>query len=213
MGVNSDAIKFGTCTMESDKVITVCETAADGSKQVVIIEMDNNNNMTRKPMAAEAAIMNPVTRIIALRAGTTLQIVNLDLKAKMKTHQMPEAPVFWRWASPSLIALVTATSVYHWSIEGSSEPQKVFDRNAALGAGTQIINYHLSPDSKWCLLGGISQGAGGAIVGSMQLYSMDKKVSQVLSGHAGCFTTIKPEVDGRTDSAVVLVFHEKKEDQ
>ena len=129
--------------------------------------------------------MNPVSKVLALRAGTNLQIFNLELRAKMKAHAMPEPIVFWRWISPNAIALVTATSAYHWSIEGTSAPAKVFDRHAALGEGTQIINYQVSPDEKWCLLMGISQGGGGAIKGDMQLFSREKGVSQTLSGHAG----------------------------
>ena len=124
---------------------------------------------------------------------------------------MPEAVVFWRWVSPSTIALVTPTAVFHWSTEGSSAPTKVFDRHAQLGEGTQVINYQVSPDEKWCLLMGISQGGAGVIKGAMQLYSRDKSVSQTLQGHAGCFHTMS--VPGRTDKAQVLCFQEKKEGQ
>ena len=195
--------------MESDKIITVCEKDAAGAASISIVDLTNPTAVDRKSIAAEAAIMNPVSKIIALRAGLTLQIFNLDLKVKMKSHTMTEPVVYWRWASASVIALVTATAVLHWSLAGDTAPVKMFDRQAALGASHQIINYALSPDGKWCLLGGIAQGAGG-IQGTMQLYSIDKRVSQVLSGHTGCFTTITPE--GRADPAQVLVFQEKKED-
>ena len=76
-------------------------------------------------------------------AGQTLQIFNLELRAKMKSHNMPEVVTYWRWITPNAIALVTATAVYHWSIEGDAAPVKVFDRNPALGEGTQIINYQV----------------------------------------------------------------------
>ncbi|KAH8049268.1 hypothetical protein JL720_15657 [Aureococcus anophagefferens] len=132
-------------------------------------------------------------------AGTQLQIFNLELRAKMKSHNMTETVVFWRWASPNNIALVTPTAVFHWSIEGTSEPVKVLDRHASLGEGTQVINYQVSPDEKWCLLMGISQAAGGVIQGNMQLYSVEKKVSQTLQGHAGCFHSMA--VPGRSDPA------------
>ena len=80
-----------------------------------------------------------------------------------------------------------------------------------LGEGTQVINYQVSPDEKWCLLMGISQGGAGVIKGAMQLYSRDKSVSQTLQGHAGCFHTMS--VPGRSDKAQVLCFQEKKEGQ
>lgn len=188
--------------MSSEKWIVCVEPS-----QVTLIDLVNNAQITRRPIQAEAAVMNPTTNILALRSGTTLQIFNLDLKAKMKAHVMSEPCVFWKWTSPKNLALVTATAVYHWSIEGSSEPVKMFDRHQSIGPSTQIINYQVSPDGKWCLLGGISQGAGG-INGNMQLYSIEKKVSQPLQGHAGAFA--KMNIMGRSDVAQVLCFHEKK---
>ena len=193
--------------MESDAFVSVCD-GSSGQPQVFIVDLKNGNQVMKRPMSAEAAIMNPVSKILALRAGQQLQIFNLELRAKMKSHQMPEAVVFWRWVSPSTIALVTPTAVFHWSTEGSSAPSKVFDRHAQFGEGTQVINYQVSPDEKWCLLMGISQGGAGVIKGAMQLYSRDKSVSQTLQGHAGCFHTMS--VPGRSDKAQVLCFQEKK---
>ena len=48
--------------------------------------------------------------------------------------------IFWKWISENMIALVTETTVYHWSMEGDSTPVKIFDRHGSL-AGCQIINY------------------------------------------------------------------------
>ena len=129
----------------------------------------------------------------------------------MKSHTMTSQVVYWRWTSPTNIALVTPTSVFHWSVDVHSyEPAKVFDRKATLADG-QIINYQVSDDGKWCLLMGIAAGADSVINGTMQLYSIEQKVSQTLQGHAGCFHTIT--VPGRADPAQVLCFEEKKPDQ
>ena len=145
-------------------------------------------------------------------AGEQLQIFNLELRAKMKIHVTQSPIVFWKWISPNTIALVTSTSVFHWSIEGDSVPLKIFDRNPAILDGHQIINYTVSEDSKWCLLVGISAGATpGVINGTLQLYSVEKTVSQMLQGHAGAFTVIK--VPGRDEPAQILVFEDKKPDQ
>ena len=199
--------------MESDKYICVCENAAGN---MVVIDLAEHatgsaNAVQRRPIKAEAAIMNPVSKVIALRAAGQLQIFNMELRAKMKSHAMTDNIVFWRWISPNTIAMVTDTSVFHWSIEGDSTPQKVFDRHASLAAGNQIINYQVSGDSKWSLLIGISAGAAGTIQGNMQLYSAEKKVSQALQGHSGVFATITPPTTdprfaGRTDPAHVLIF-------
>lgn len=206
MGVSPDSIKFGTTTMQSDKFICVCEggDANGGQSSVSIVELQNNNNVQKRPIHAEAAIMNPVSKVIALRSQNQLQIFNMELRAKMKAHQMKETIVFWRWVNVNTIGLVTTSAIYHWSLEGDSPPQKIFDRHASLSSGTQIIDYDVSPDGKWMLLIGISQGEGGRIVGNMQLYSAERKVSQVLQGSAGSFTKMVPP--GRTDPAQVLCF-------
>ena len=207
----AENIKFGSCTMESDRFITVCET---GLQQVAIVDLHAGNSVTRQKMAAEAAIMNPVSKVIALRAGQVLQIFNLELRAKMKSHNMPAPVVYWKWIAPNAIALVTATTVFHWSIEGDAAPVKIFDRNPGLTDGTQIINYQVSVDGKWCLLCGISAGgAPGVINGTMQLYSIEKANSQMLTGHSGAFTQLN--IPGREDGvpAQILCFEDKKPDQ
>jgi len=202
LGVPEACIKHGMTTMESDKWIVCVEP-----QSVAMIDLKNGAQVTRRPMQAEAAIMNPTQNILALRSGTTLQIFNLDAKAKVNSHNMPEPLVYWKWTSPTNLALVTATSVYHWPLDGQLPPAKLFDRHERLGANVQIINYRVSPDGKWCLLGGISAGANGTVDGNMQLFSIEKKVSQHLTGHAAAFATLK--IQGRDDPAHCLVFHGK----
>jgi clathrin heavy chain len=81
--------------------------------------------------------------------------------------------------------------------------------------GTQIINYQVSQDGKWCLLVGISAGppgpAGPTIDGNMQLYSVEKQVSQMLQGHTGTFALVN--IPGRPEPAQLLCFEQKKPDQ
>ena len=109
LSIPGHCVKFSSCSM-SDKFICVCENVA-GTQQIAIVDLQAGNSVTRQKISAEAAIMNPVSKIIALKAGQTLQIFNLELRAKMKTHAMPAAVQFWRWISPNAIALVTATEV------------------------------------------------------------------------------------------------------
>lgn len=124
------------------------------------------------------------------------------MKAKVKSHAMHEDVVFWKWISLSTLGIVTETAVYHWSMEGDGQPQKVFDRNANL-AGSQIINYRVSGDEKWLLLIGIS-AQQGRVVGNMQLYSKERGVSQPLEGHAGAFAELK--VDPAHPPAKLFTF-------
>lgn len=153
----------------------------------------------RRPITADSAIMNPHQKIIALKSARQLQIFNIEAKAKVKSHLMHEDVTFWKWISNTSLGIVTETAVYHWSMEGEASPAKVFDRHASL-AGSQIINYRVSPDEKWMVLVGISGNTSGQpnafkVKGSMQLYSKDRGVSQPIEGHAAAFADLK------TDSA------------
>ena len=106
--------------MESDKFICVRETGATNS--VVIIDVANPLSPVKRPITADSALMNPMSKVIALKAtvagtaGDSLQIFNLDAKAKIKSFQITQSVVFWKWISATKLGLVTATSVYHWDM-------------------------------------------------------------------------------------------------
>jgi len=120
----------------------------------------------------------------------------------MKAHTMTEDVVFWKWISVNTIALVTEGAVYHWSMEGDSLPQKMFDRHSSL-AGCQIINYRTDAKQTWLLLIGIS-AQQNRVVGAMQLYSVERKVSQPIEGHAAAFAQFKME--GNPEMSTLFCF-------
>ena len=92
---------------------------------------------------------------VYLLAGKTLQIFNIEMKSKMKAHTMAEEVQFWKWINVNTIGMVTDSTVYHWGMEGDSQPVKMFDRHSTL-AGCQIINYRTDEKLNWLLLIGIS---------------------------------------------------------
>ncbi|PAA90377.1 hypothetical protein BOX15_Mlig013708g1 [Macrostomum lignano] len=190
IGINNASIGFSTLTMESDRFICVREKVGE-TAQVVIVDINDHSNPTRRPISADSAIMNPVSKVIALKAGKSLQIFNIELKSKMKSHTMTEDVTFWRWITVNTIGIVTETGVYHWSLEGDSGPVKMFDRHASL-SGCQIINYRSDTSQKWLLIIGIS-AQQNRVAGAMQLYSVERRVSQPIEGHAGVFIEFKLE--------------------
>mgnify|MGYP002840715650 CR=1 FL=1 len=66
VGINPRFISFASLTMESEKYICVREEV-NGQVQVVIIDMSDPQNPQRRPITAEAAIMNPISKVIALQ--------------------------------------------------------------------------------------------------------------------------------------------------
>uniref|UniRef100_A0A5F9CWS3 Clathrin heavy chain n=1 Tax=Oryctolagus cuniculus TaxID=9986 RepID=A0A5F9CWS3_RABIT len=201
LGINPANIGFSTLTMESDKFICVREKVGEQA-QVVIVDMHEPTAPIRRPISADSAIMNPASKVIALKAGKTLQIFNIEMKSKMKAHTMSEEVIFWKWISVNTVALVTETAVYHWSMEGDSQPTKMFDRHASL-AGCQMIHYRADEHHKWLLLIGIA-AQQNRVVGAMQLYSVDRKVSQPIEGHAAAFAEFK--IEGNAKPATLFCF-------
>lgn len=76
--------------MESDKFICVREKIGE-SNHVVIIDMANPQQPIRRPISADSAIMNPASKVIALKANRTLQIFNIEMKSKMKVRSFYSA--------------------------------------------------------------------------------------------------------------------------
>lgn len=66
VGINPASISFNTLTMESDKFICVREKVGE-TAEVVIIDMADPTNPIRRPISADSAIMNPASKVIALK--------------------------------------------------------------------------------------------------------------------------------------------------
>ena len=60
--------------MESDKFICVREKINEAA-QVVIIDLNDAQNPIRRPISADSAIMNPASKVIALK-GLFSSLVN-----------------------------------------------------------------------------------------------------------------------------------------
>lgn len=207
VGVQPSSISFQTLTLESDRFICVREKVNE-QNQVVIIDLSDANNVLRRPITADAAIMHPKEKILALRAQLQLQLFNIQTKTRLKSHVMTENVVFWKWVSNNIIGLVTDSAVYHWSLsDENAPPQKMFDRHASL-SGAQIINYRITPDEKWFVVVGIAGNtnnpAAFKVKGAMQLYNKDRGVSQAIEGHAAAFAELK--LDGSSHPTKLFAF-------
>jgi hypothetical protein len=66
LGINPANISFNTLTMESDRFICVREQTGDKA-EVVLVDMNDTSNATRRPISADSAIMNPTSKVLALK--------------------------------------------------------------------------------------------------------------------------------------------------
>jgi clathrin heavy chain len=133
-----------TCsqTLESDAFVCVRQKLSDDAQpEVIIVNLKNGNEVLRRPIKADSAIMHWHKQVIALKAQQrTLQIFDLAAKTKLKSATMAEDVLFWKWISIDTLGLVTETSVFHWNVfeSGTQQPIKVFERNANLNVSLWI---------------------------------------------------------------------------
>jgi len=132
-------------TLESDHFICVRQKLSeDEQPQVIIINLKNNNEVVRRPIKADSAIMHWTKQVIALKANQrTLQIFDLGQKLKLQSATMNEDVLFWKWFSPTSLGLVTETAVFHWNVFDPSQtnPLKIFERNNNLAVGNSCRLY------------------------------------------------------------------------
>lgn len=204
LGISPQSLDFRSTTFESDHYVTVRESH-DGSNSVSIVDLANGNQVTKKNMGGDSAIMHPNQRVISVRAnGTIVQIFNLETKTKLKSFTLTEPIIFWKWLNDETLGLVTSQSVLICNVfDGvvDARPTVLTARHANLN-NTQIINFVANAKLDWFAVVGILQ-ENGRIAGKIQLFSKQRNISQAIDGHVAIFTNILLEGNG---SSPVQVF-------
>lgn len=204
LGISPQFLDFRSTTFESDHYVTIRETN-DGANSVAIVDLANNNNVIRKNMGGDSAIMHPSQMVISVRAnGTIVQIFNLETKSKLKSFTLDEPVLFWKWLSDKTLGLVTARSIlisHVFDGNVSEKPQLLTIRHVSLN-NTQIINFVTNKNEDWFAVVGILQ-ENGRIAGKIQLYSKQRNISQAIDGHVAVFANIL--LDGNLSPVQVFV--------
>ncbi|KAG4993492.1 hypothetical protein JHK86_030319 [Glycine max] len=220
VGINPQFITFTHVTMESDKYICVRETAPQNS--VVMIDMTMPMQPLRRPITADSALMNPNTRILALKGDQTIRASD-SLRYMIPIRSPAQCFVSFLLRAAQVPGS-TQDHLQVFNIESKAkmksyqmsqqfdcdgEPVKVFDRTANL-ANNQIINYRCDPTEKWLVLIGIAPGSSERpqlVKGNMQLFSVDQQRSQALEAHAASFATFR--VAGNDKDSTLICFASK----
>ncbi|EDO15226.1 hypothetical protein Kpol_423p16 [Vanderwaltozyma polyspora DSM 70294] len=204
LGISPQSLDFRSTTFESDRFVTVRETI-DGANSVAIVDLANGNDVTKKNMGGDSAIMHPSQMVISVRAnGTIVQIFNLETKSKLKSFTLDEPVLFWKWLNEETLGFVTARSILISNVfDGnvSGKPTLLTTRHQNLN-NTQIINFVANKNLDWFAVVGILQ-ENGRIAGKIQLYSKQRNISQAIDGHVAIFSGIVLEGNG---SSPVQVF-------
>ncbi|CUS24171.1 LAQU0S14e01816g1_1 [Lachancea quebecensis] len=208
IGISPQSLDFRSTTFESDRFVTARETQ-NGANSVAIVDLQNGNQVTRKNMGGDSAIMHPSQMVISVRAnGTIVQIFNLDTKTKLKSFTLEEPVLFWKWLSEETLGFVTANSLYVSNVfdgDTSRKPSKLTQRHANLN-NAQIINFVANKRLDWFAVVGIIQ-ENGRVAGKIQLFSKARGISQAIEGHVATFSTIL--LEGNTQPVQVFVTGNK----
>jgi clathrin heavy chain len=173
--------------LSNDKWLCVREVTQTESN-VVIIDLQNGNNVTRHKMKADAAVMHPTRNVIALRGSNVIQIFDLGQRAKLKSYALPEGVVvnYWRWIDDDTLAFVAGTGVFHWSLSVDQPPVGIFQLQPAVSSGS-VMNYCVSHDQQWLAVFALTREDNGAPAGKIQLYSKERNMSQVIDAFTAGF--------------------------
>ncbi|EDV28520.1 uncharacterized protein TRIADDRAFT_18730, partial [Trichoplax adhaerens] len=190
-GILAKDVGFNALTIPSDRFICARQQTEPNQSQFIVLDLASPMQKIPLicPTLTESAIMNPVIKVIAIKEGQKLQTFDLEMKICLKTIFLQEYTTFWKWISVNVIALVTQTKVYHWSMEGNTQLNEIHARHQALN-GYQIINYHVDHTKKWSLLIGI-RVQNHRVLGVLQLYNTETKISQLIEGHVAAFASVK----------------------
>lgn len=77
IGVDPKFVNISNADLSQDKYLCICEVT---DVFIITVDLQNNNNVTKRKMNADAAVMHPSLNIIALRLKSQIQVFDLNQK-------------------------------------------------------------------------------------------------------------------------------------
>ena len=148
----------------------------------------------------DGAMMHPIQIIIAVRtksgSNIMIQVYNLGTRKKLKEISLNYEVEFWKWLNDRTIGLVSLSSVLVLDISEMNSPaRKVFDKQGGIaGSKVFVMNLACDPSNQWYALSAISSSNAGVqpqVIGFIQLYNIQKNVSQNIEGFAPSMRNVK----------------------
>jgi hypothetical protein len=194
LGVDNAAYSTKQVTMTSDKAITL-----SFEDRIVLVGVQPPTARPL-PVRADAALLNNDGHTIALRKDFMLQIFNIEMKTKVDGTELREQVLFWKWIKNNILAIVTPTDVYHWTIGQQEQPKRIFSYSLE---NTDISDYSANDDNTYFAL----VDSSGFVI----IYSTEKNVSQTIPSHAACFCQWKKtEENAEPVTLIITELYESK---
>lgn len=110
-----------TCALSSDDWICI----QDNPEKVTIINLFARTKKSF-PATCDRALIHPKGTLLALCLGQTIQVFDLIALRKIKMAELRTGNLsFWKWICEDVIAIVTKSHVYHWSISKENSELEV----------------------------------------------------------------------------------------
>ncbi|KAK7199875.1 clathrin heavy chain [Novymonas esmeraldas] len=208
-GLRPGSVSFKNVTIESEKFVCVRDVQEDGQTSLVIVDLEKRESMRNNVKDAESCVMNPKSKILALRSGRNLQVFDVDASRRLKATLFHDDVLYWRWIDARTLGLVTASAVFHWSLDTAADdaPQLIFDRGADYDSSVQVLSYRTDEQKKWLVVTGVTRDPSGAMVGKALLHSVENRSSRVLDGHACCFISTATPTESRKCNIMCLAWN------
>ncbi|KAK8842459.1 hypothetical protein M9Y10_026046 [Tritrichomonas musculus] len=185
IGVDTKFANISSTFLSQDKYLCIREVT-DTGKYIVIVDLQNDNNVTKLKIIADTAVMNPYHNIIAAEGNSSIQVFDLSKKQRLNSFQLPNGQNvnYLKWIDDQTLAFISDHSIYHWSIEGQSSPNPIFKLQEQFQSGS-IFNYSVSHDQQWIAISGkVREGF------KVQLFSRERNASQIINACTASFANV-----------------------
>ncbi|XP_078467897.1 clathrin heavy chain 2-like [Lampetra fluviatilis] len=186
LGIPSEQVSCARVSLGVDG--TVCarhtDAAAPHRSRVSLVDPRRPAERRSWPVGhVDSAVANPCRPLVALRAGTLVQVFDVESERLVSQCRVMQGVEFWVWLDRDTLCLVTDAAVLHWAVQREVEPEEVFSRHAKL-RGAELVGYRGDPAGQWLALTGLYLDRTGCVQGLTQLYSRHTRLDQVIEAQA-----------------------------
>ncbi|XP_070389756.1 clathrin heavy chain 1-like isoform X3 [Dermacentor albipictus] len=155
---------------------------------------------------ARCAKLNPDKPLLAITDQWALYLYSTRTKKLLHKSRLERDLVYWAWVTPSTLGLVTRDAVFHWDCSSApTEPAFMFSLHERI-RNTELVGYITDPGLKWLAVTGLFQEEQ-VVSGLVQLYSVDRRVSQLLPGQ--CAQLCRHQFQGQAHASQLLLLADR----
>ncbi|XP_050028849.1 clathrin heavy chain 1-like isoform X2 [Dermacentor andersoni] len=185
-----------------------CRNASSSADRCSVVTVFNPQRSAPQTYKVEArcAKLNPDKPLLAITDQWALYLYSTRTKKLLHKSRLERDLVYWAWVTPSTLGLVTRDAVFHWDCSSApTEPVFMFSLHERI-RNTELVGYITDPGLKWLAVTGLFQEEQ-VVSGLVQLYSVDRRVSQLLPGQ--CAQLCRHQFQGQAHASQLLLLADR----